>query len=115
MALYQPDRRPPELFCGFFRRENCGPVNYPIACSPQAWATGSLFQLLQMTVNPIPEAVNKRLTLVEPQLPSFIDRLSLHNLKVGEARVDIELERSGTKTSFQVLKKEGDLEVRVVS
>ncbi len=40
--------RLPELFCGFHRRpETSGPTLYPVACSPQAWAAGSVFMLVQ--------------------------------------------------------------------
>jgi len=35
--------RMPELFCGFRRRDTSGPVQYPVACAPQAWAAGSVF------------------------------------------------------------------------
>jgi glycogen debranching enzyme len=41
------DRRLPELFCGFPRQVHQGPVPYPVACKPQAWVAGSLFQFLQ--------------------------------------------------------------------
>ena len=37
-SLYQEGRRLPELFCGFIQRKQRGPTNYPVACSPQAWA-----------------------------------------------------------------------------
>ena len=39
--------RLPELICGFGRRPGKGPTLYPVACSPQAWAAGSVFMLLQ--------------------------------------------------------------------
>ena len=34
--------RLPELFCGFDRDVSAVPVPYPVACSPQAWAAGSV-------------------------------------------------------------------------
>ena len=40
-------RRLPELICGFGRRPGKGPTLYPVACSPQAWAAGSVFMVLQ--------------------------------------------------------------------
>ncbi|MBC7105509.1 MAG: amylo-alpha-1,6-glucosidase, partial [Firmicutes bacterium] len=46
-SLHFPYNRLPELFCGFTRRAIGGPVRYPIACDPQAWAVGSIFHLLQ--------------------------------------------------------------------
>ena len=39
--------RLPELICGFGRRPGKGPTLYPVACSPQAWAAGSVFMVLQ--------------------------------------------------------------------
>ena len=38
--------RMPELFCGFDREPGEGPIPYPVACAPQAWAAGSVFLLL---------------------------------------------------------------------
>ena len=35
--------RMPELFCGFDREPGEGPLAYPVACAPQAWAAGSVF------------------------------------------------------------------------
>ncbi len=39
-------QRLPELFCGWDRMATPFPVNYPVACSPQAWAAGSTIMLL---------------------------------------------------------------------
>ena len=39
-------RRIPELYSGFPQRAAEGPTQYPVACSPQAWAAGSLLLLL---------------------------------------------------------------------
>ena len=42
-AMLMDECRLPELFCGFPRRRDRAPVLYPVACSPQAWASGALF------------------------------------------------------------------------
>ena len=39
--------RLPELFCGFPRRPGEAPTLYPVACAPQAWASGAVFLVLQ--------------------------------------------------------------------
>ncbi|HEX3721829.1 MAG TPA: glycogen debranching N-terminal domain-containing protein [Nitrolancea sp.] len=39
--------RLPELFCGYSRNRMPFPVDYPVACSPQAWASGSVVQMVQ--------------------------------------------------------------------
>ena len=111
MTLQQPYLRPPELFCGYERREENTPVRYPVACSPQAWATGTLFQLLQVAINLVPDAANNRMRVIEPVLPESINSLSLHNLKVGSTILDLEFERLGNTTACRVAKKRGNLRV----
>ncbi len=49
-ASYMDLRRLPELFCGFQRSRERGPTLYPVACSPQAWAAGTPFMLLQASL-----------------------------------------------------------------
>ena len=111
MTSQQPYQRPPELFCGYQSNGDNAPVQYPVACSPQAWATGSIFQLLQMMVNLIPDAQNNCLRIVDPALPESINQLSLHNLRVGATILDLEFERVGSTTSCRVAKKRGNLRV----
>jgi glycogen debranching enzyme len=50
-----PDHRLPELFAGFDRDSTPDLVPYPTACSPQAWATGAIFQSVR-TLLGIPPA-----------------------------------------------------------
>ncbi len=111
MTLRQPYQRPPELFCGYERNNDNDPVQYPVACTPQAWATGSIFQLLQMMVNLVPDAQNNCLRIIDPALPESINHLSLHNLRVGTTLLDLEFERSGSTTACRVAKKRGNLRV----
>lgn len=111
MTLQQPYHRPPELFCGYERNSDNAPVKYPVACSPQAWGTGSIFQLLQMMVNLVPDARNNCLRIIDPALPESINTLSLHNLRVGQTLLDLEFERSGSTTACRVAKKRGNLRV----
>lgn len=42
-----PDLRLPELFCGFRKRSDDAPVPYDVACKPQAWAAGAVYQLIE--------------------------------------------------------------------
>jgi len=111
MTQHQPYQRPPELFCGYERNGDNSPVRYPVACSPQAWATGSIFQLLQMVTNLVPDASNNCLRIIDPALPKSIDTLSLHNLKVGGTLLDLEFDRTENTTSCRVAKKRGNLRV----
>ncbi|MFN6564332.1 MAG: glycogen debranching N-terminal domain-containing protein [Nostoc sp. ChiSLP01] len=111
MTSQQSYQRPPELFCGYERNGDNAPVQYPVACTPQAWATGSIFQLLQMMVNLVPDAQNNCLRIIDPALPESINRLSFHNLQVGTTILDLEFERSGSTTACRVAKKRGNLRV----
>lgn len=111
MTNRQPYHRPPELFCGYERTNDNDPVQYPVACSPQAWATGTMFQLVQMMVNLVPDAPGNYLRIIDPALPESIHRLSLHNLRVGPTLLDLEFERSGSTTACRVSKKRGNLRV----
>ncbi|MDB9540607.1 amylo-alpha-1,6-glucosidase [Anabaenopsis tanganyikae CS-531] len=111
MTNHQAYQRPPELFCGYQRNGDHAPVQYPVACTPQAWATGSIFQLLQMVVNLVPDAQNNCLRIIHPTLPESINSLSFHNLRVGSTILDLEFERSGTTTACRVVKKRGNLRV----
>jgi glycogen debranching enzyme len=113
MTQHQPYQRPPELFCGYERNGDSDPVAYPVACSPQAWATGSIFQLLQMMINLVPDAPGNYLRIIDPALPESINRLSLHNLRVGSTVLDLEFERSGKTTACRVAKKRGNLRVMI--
>ncbi len=111
MTLQQAYHRPPELFCGYERTPENSPVRYPVACSPQAWATGTLFQLLQIAINIVPDAASNCVRVIDPMLPESINNLSLENLRVGSTVIDLEFERSGGTTACRVAKKRGNLKV----
>src|SRR5205823_2188401 len=80
--------RLPELLCGFHRRSDERPTQYPVACAPQAWAAGAVYMLLQAAIGMDIDAVRRRITFCRASLPASIDRLVLTNLTVGDARVD---------------------------
>ncbi len=84
------DHRMPELYCGFERRrEERHPVHYPVACSPQAWAAGSLLYALASLLGLEADACDRRLRIVRPCLPDFLDRVALERVQVADARVDL--------------------------
>jgi len=111
MTAQQPYHRPPELFCGFEQVPDSSPVRYPVACSPQAWATGALFQLVQVIVNLVPDAPNNCLYIVHPTLPESVQCLTLTNLKIGQTILDLEFEKGNAATACRVLRKRGNLRV----
>ena len=105
--------RLPELFCGFRRRPSEGPTLYPVACSPQAWASGVVFHLIQSSLRLSIEIDHPRLSVDRAILPPFITYLRLLDLELPFGRVDLQFEQHPLDVSVTVLRKEGDFEVRV--
>ena len=85
---YWEPRRLPELFCGFARR-NTAPVMYPVACSPQAWASASVFALVQASLGLQFDPAAGEIRLVQPMLPEFLQQLHVHGLQLGDGCVDV--------------------------
>ena len=110
-------RRLPELWTGFSRREYSTPIRYPVACHPQAWAAGSLPFQLRHLLGLEPDAGERRLRVVRPVLPGLAGWLELHDVAVGEARVDLRFESqpspAGAHPRVEVLRVRGDLDVVV--
>jgi glycogen debranching enzyme len=100
--------RLPELFCGMGRGEGDLVVNYPVACSPQAWASGSVFLFLRACLGIYPDAPHKTLRIVNPQLPDFLTDLTIEGLRVGRTRVALHFSRTGDATSAAVRALEGE-------
>jgi glycogen debranching enzyme len=111
MTISQPYHRPPELFCGYEHDGFTSPVDYPVACSPQAWASGSILQLISVMVNLVPNATDNNLRIIDPCLLNSINRLSIQNLRIGQTSLDLEFERLGDTTACRVTKKRGNLRV----
>jgi glycogen debranching enzyme len=90
--------RLPEAFGGYERGETSFPVQYPTACSPQAWSTGTPLLLLHTMLGLEPEGEH---LVVDPALPSRIGRLELLDIPgrwgridaFGRGRVDVERKR----------------------
>jgi glycogen debranching enzyme len=113
-STYFSDNRLPEAFAGYSRAEYGVPVRYPVACHPQAWASGSIPFLLIVLLGLEPNAFDRRLRVIRPSLPPFVDRIELENLRVGAAQVDLLFDRAPSgELTVRVKRLEGDLEVQV--
>src|SRR5213076_2125826 len=69
--------RLPELFCGFPPRPGESPTLYPVACAPQAWASGAVFLLLQACLGLSVVAPERRVLFSKPFLPEFLPEVSI--------------------------------------
>jgi hypothetical protein len=67
------DYRLPEAFAGYARAQTLFPVEYPTACSPQAWATGAPLLFIGTLLGLEPADTDRR----DPFLPPGINRLNL--------------------------------------
>jgi glycogen debranching enzyme len=110
-AIHYPYYRLPELFCGFTRRGNNWPVEYPVACSPQAWAAGSMFMILQSILGLTPDAPSNVLYVNNPTLPEWLNQVTISNLRIGQAVITITFSRQQGVTSFTVPKKQGKIRI----
>jgi glycogen debranching enzyme len=114
-ALYADLRRLPELFCGFSRQRGEGPVRYPVACSPQAWAAATLPSLLQATLGLRFDPATATVHFETPRLPAFLEEMTLYNLSVAGSRVSVHLSRAGAEVAINVLEREGPIRVQITS
>lgn len=106
--------RMPELFCGFPRRFGQAPTQYPVACSPQAWAAGAVFLLVGAVLGLEVYAADNRVVLRNTYLPPFLKEVSIQRLRVGRASVDLTLRRHASDVGMTVDRKQGDVEVVAV-
>jgi glycogen debranching enzyme len=109
-ATYVDLRRLPELICGFPRRQGQGPTLYPVACAPQAWAATTPFALIRACLGLGFDSAHRAVTFDRPVLPDFLDRLTLRNLSLGGARIDVAFQRSSGGVAMNVLDREGDIQ-----
>jgi glycogen debranching enzyme len=103
----------PELFCGFDRETAPMPVPYPVACSPQAWSSGASFMFLQTMLGLRAHADRRELELLRPNLPDWLGKVTMTDLRIGDASVDLLFHRWRGTTSAEVLRKVGDVSVTI--
>jgi glycogen debranching enzyme len=111
VSLFVDLHRVPELFCGFSRRPGKGPTLYPVACSPQAWAAGAPFLLLEACLGMSVDALERRVRLRRAALPATIDKLQIRNLKIGGGSLGLGFHRYPQEIGVNVESRQGDIEV----
>jgi glycogen debranching enzyme len=79
------DGRLPEAFGGYERSQTKYPVQYPTACSPQAWSTGAPLLLLRTMLGLEPHDGH---LVVDPALPQGIGHLELLDIPGRWGRID---------------------------
>ena len=102
-AAFFAGHQMPELYSGLSRDASNFPVQYLGANTPQGWAAGSCFAILQMLVGFQPDAAAGKLYL-DPALPDWLPDLTVRDLRVGSQIFDLCFRRDGPATRFEVLK-----------
>jgi glycogen debranching enzyme len=113
-ATYMEHRRLPELFCGFQRQRAKGPTLYPVACSPQAWASATPFTFLEASLGLQFDPFQGEIRLCNPRLPAFLDEVLLRNLRLGTSSVDLRVRRHGHTVSLDTPRIHGDIRVSII-
>ncbi|MFJ5696665.1 glycogen debranching N-terminal domain-containing protein [Arthrobacter sp. NPDC093139] len=99
-AAEYSDGRLPELFCGFSRDQFAGPVPYPAACSPQAWAATTPLVLIKSLMGYHADVANGSLWM-DPALPESYGDLHITNAPMAGGRITIDV--SGTAATVHGL------------
>ncbi len=107
-SLHFRGYRLPELFCGNQRHRRDEPVQYPVSCSPQAWASGTPILILTAMLGLRPDANGAELKIVNPQLPEFLTYLEVRDLRVGKSWLDLDFVRRDDRTSCRVVGRRGE-------
>lgn len=115
MSMQIDGSRLPELLCGFPRRPGAGPTRYPAACSPQAWSAASAFLLLKAALGLEVDATQQLVSFNNPRMPQGVRRLTIERLQVGEATIDLEIERHRHDVGIHVLRRTGQVRVEITN
>lgn len=112
-ASYTDLRRLPELFCGFAWRRLSAPTLYPVACTPQAWASATAFALVQASLGLGFDRAGEQIQFDQPVMPEFLDELHLRGLKASHGVVDVLLMRHGREVATRITRREGKVPIAV--
>jgi glycogen debranching enzyme len=113
-ASYTDLRRLPELFCGFAWRRLTAPTLYPVACAPQAWASATVFALVQASLSASFEQGGEEIRFDRPVMPDFLDELHVRRLHAKHGEADIMLRRYGSEVSVDITRRQGKVPIVVM-
>ena len=112
-GAFFPYARFPEVFCGFSTEEVPVPVQYPVACRPQAWASGAPLLMMRSYGGFAADAPNGKLYIDRPRLPAWLQRIEIQGMRVGDARLDLVFSNNNGVTATEIPRKDGELEVLI--
>ena len=103
LSHFSPMHRLNELYCGFSVHEEMAPinfpfndpVNYPVSCSPQAWAAATGVLAVRALLDIRPDAENKTIQ-VAGSLPAGLGHMRVSGLTAFGKTFMLSLDESGT-------------------
>ncbi|MBD6615611.1 amylo-alpha-1,6-glucosidase [Komarekiella sp. 'clone 1'] len=110
-AKYFASYRLPELYAGIEQEPGAFPVPYLEANVPQGWAAASVFQLLQALLGLQADAPNGQL-FVDPHLPEWLPNITLRQVEINNALVDLQFWREGDITRWDASVISGEVNVK---
>jgi len=113
-AGYMDLRRLPELFCGFPWRRLNAPTLYPVACTPQAWASAAVFALVQASLGIGFDRGAGEIRFDHPALPEFLDELHLRGLQTKHGTADVLLRRYRGDVALSITRRQGNVPIVVL-
>src|SRR5690606_34876884 len=111
---FMTGKRLPELFCGFRRLAGKAPTLYPVACSPQAWAVGAVFMLLQASLGMRIDASKNRIRFCQPRLPAFVNDITITNLRVNNKTLVLQIRKRAEGIDAAVLTPGADVDIEIL-
>lgn len=105
--------RLPEVYCGFPARDGDPPTLYPVACSPQAWASASVYALLQALLGIELSSTKNRILFRKPRLPAGLRELRLNGLRLGATCIDVIVKHYEEDVGIRIERRSGDALVTI--
>lgn len=112
-AIHFDLHRLPELFCGFERISGQAPTHYPVACSPQAWASGTVFMLLESLLGLRFEPNKAKVSLDHPRLPDYLNWLRIRRIRHWGGELDLIVRRHDRDIAVNIERRDGPIELSV--
>jgi len=92
VAAASSDKRLPELFCGFERKDEPTPVPYNVSCVPQLWCVGSVFEMVKSMTGLSVTAGKIRVD--QPRLPTGVNELTMtFPARSGQVAQEVKINR----------------------
>jgi hypothetical protein len=86
---------------------------YPAACAWQAWASAAPFAFLGACLGMDVGHTNS-VSCRDAAMPAFLNCVTLNRMRLGNAGLDIRLQRHGRDVTLNLLRRQGDAKVMLV-